>query len=236
MKQPSLWTRYRIVFLSTALTVAFVLGAVAYRTASKTLLPPLTKDLGGIAMAQAARLEAADNLDHALAQYQRALSGQLGTADRVHVTKRCGVILWKQERYGEALRYLRWAQSQPQASLNGYHPLAGCLVQVGQLDAADQALDTWTAALAPDDPAHADALRLRGQIAVKREDHATARKLFEAAIALSPHHRAHVDLAFLNTDTGDRAGAIAHLTTYLSAAPPEKDTWTFWRILEDWTS
>jgi tetratricopeptide (TPR) repeat protein len=216
------------------LTLAFYLVAWGYKTVSPRILPPLAQQLGGIALAQGARAEAALNLDKALALYQQALRGQLGADDRTHVNKRCGVILWKRGDFAAALPYLQTAQSAPKPSRTGYRPLAECLVGLGHWADGEAVTQRWLAALPEDAPDRADAYYLLGCIAMNREDRAAARDQFDAAVAVSPYHRALVELARMDDEANRRDTAIVRLTTFLAGAPPGPDSRQAALILESW--
>lgn len=229
-------SQFRLWIVAMGLTLGFVATAGLYDFAGKPVLATLTSDLGGIAMARATREEASGNLNKALDLYQQALSGQLGNNDRVHVTKRCGVILWKLGRHSDAIRYLDWAQPGPAPSLTGYRPLAECLLAVDRLEDADRTANTWLEALEGDGPRRADARHVLGKIARERGDDDDARIHFEAAIAIAPYHEALFDLALLEHASGNTAAASEHLVEFLSAAPPGEKARHGWAILKEWSS
>ena len=229
--------RHRLILLAVAalLTVALLAISTFYSKKRGAFLPGLTETLSEVAMKQGIRREAAGDLEGALKYYQRALAGNFqGTQNRIHVEKRCGVILSKLERYEAAIPHLMRAQNSPLRSLNGYKPLADSLLAVGRLEEATSIARTWFEATASNDDSRADAHQALGHLSLLDNDIQAAQEHFLAAIALHPDHEAWIDLARLYHGQGDTAKAMECLTSYLNATAPGEENSAVWDLLSAW--
>ena len=224
MKQLPKKHRYLFPAIAAAITLAMVAGAHGYRARGEASMQGATAQLGTVFLAQAARFEAAGDLETAMAFYERALAGTLaGQQDQTHAQKRCGVILWKQRNYATALPYLRAAQESPLRSLNGYRPLVESLIAEGQFSEAETFSARWREEAANSYAQLADALHAHGRLAVHRDDLVSAIAHFEAAIQRVPTHRAHIDLARIHLNQNAPEKAHDLLITFLSMATPGSD-------------
>jgi ATP/maltotriose-dependent transcriptional regulator MalT len=116
-----------------------------------------------------------------------------------------------------AQRYLRQTPASDRGKrASGLDPLVSAGARLGDLDAADQALEELEsiAALAPSGPLRALASAAAGRIAATREEPERARQLFEDAIDMlgrcgAPFEcaQARLDLAAVLHDSGRRAAA-----------------------------
>jgi len=221
--------------VAACLTLLFVLGCARYRVQSATSLPPLTSQLGTLALAEGLRSHAAGELEVALGHYRRALAGNMaGPQDRVHAETRCGIVLWELGRYGEALPHLERAVASPLRRPEAYRPLVDCLVAAGRMEEAEAAARQWLDAGDGDTKSRADALHALGKVSIARADIDAARQHFEAALALAPGHAAALNRAKLHDIQGERADAITVLAEWLSTAPPGKGAEAGWAMLNAW--
>ncbi len=215
--------RHRYVFPAIAGTITLMMlaGAHGYRLRGEAPLQAATAQLGTVFLAQAARFEAAGELESALDYYERALTGGLaGEQDRVQAHKRCGVIRWKQGNYAAALPHLRAAQASPLRSLNGYRPLVESLTAEGNIAEAETFAARWREEASGDVAQTADAHHAQGRLALHRDDRAAAIAHFEAAIERVPTHRAHIDLARIHLEQDAPEKARDLLIRFLSTSAP----------------
>ncbi len=229
--------RHRIILplLATLFTVALVATSAFYNEKSSTFLPGLADQLSEVAMKQGIQREAAGDLEGALHFYQRALDGNFqGVQNRIHVEKRCGVVLSKLERYEVAIPHLMRAQDSPLRSLNGYKPLVESLLAVGRTSEAKSVAQTWFEATANNDSSRADAHQALGRLSLLSDDALDTQENFMAAIALRPDHEAKLDLARLHYAQGDTAKSMECLTNYLSATAPGEENSEVWELLKVW--
>lgn len=201
----------------------FVVACIFYRSWSAEGLSGMTKDLGNVALRQAARSEAVGDYEGAIQHYQAALDGHLpGGRDRVHAEKRMGIVLWVQGNYAEAAAHFQRAQESPFRSLNGYKHWVDALEKLGRWEEADVVANTWLEACIEGGNLgviRADALLALGQQARHHGDRVLARNFYTRALNLVRDHEAQVALATLIYEDGKPEIAEAILVTYLRDAP-----------------
>tara|TARA_R110001592_G_scaffold66202_3_gene203069 strand:+ start:58 stop:783 length:726 start_codon:yes stop_codon:yes gene_type:complete len=221
--------------VAACLTLIMLVTAKVYREQSRTLLPPLTRQLGTVAMELGTRSEGAGDLPGALAHYLDALQGVLhGEQDRVHVEKRCGVLYWKLGDAEMAIPHLIRAQESSLRSLNGYRPLVESLLAVGRVAEANTCVQRWILEAEDAPRSLADALQMLGRLAVISGAPDQARKNVTAAQKLVEGHESLVDRARRQADGGDLNGAISSMERYLSSAPPGVTADEGWELLATW--
>ncbi len=223
--------------VTIALCGVFLAATYAFLQWSPEHLPAMADDLGEVWMERAARCEGAGALDEARAHYMRALDGHFhGPQNRTHCEKRLGVVLYKLERYEEALPHLMAAQNAPDRSLNGFAPLVDTLMALERWDDAKDAARDWhEMANAEDaDPALWPFWAL-ARIAMEKGETDGARHWLNATEAWAPTHPEQPRVAQAYADLGDLEIARERLSAYLRAAPPDAKTHEYWALLARWS-
>lgn len=221
--------------LAGILTILLLVACHWYRHTSAIVLPPLTEQLGRLALKQGDQSEAAGDYNAAARHYQRALIGILyGEKDRRHGEKSLGIVRWKLGQYDEAITHLQRARERSSQDLDLYGPLVDSLLETNRLDNAAALIQSWRNDVANDPARIADTHRASGILAWRRHDLDAAQAHFETAIELVKGHESLVDLAKLLDEQGRKREAESRLTTWLSSAPPGDVAVAAWATLTAW--